>query len=70
VGLVYDLRELPAVMIASGWGVTDRSRRPLNPQDLAPLYILQNLEVEAHVEPTLSLFVLPFTEWSRGIYRS
>jgi hypothetical protein len=39
---------------------------PPNPQNLAPLSIVQNLEVEALVEATLALLVLAFTKWSKG----
>jgi hypothetical protein len=46
----------------------DTPGSPPNPQNLAPLSILQNLEVEALVEATLALFVLPFTKWSRGVF--
>jgi hypothetical protein len=46
----------------------DRPGSRPNPQNLAPLSILQNLEVEALVEATLALFILPFTEWSRRVF--
>jgi hypothetical protein len=46
----------------------DWSGSPPNPWNLALLSILQNLEVEALVEATLTLFILPFTEWSRGVF--
>jgi phage terminase large subunit-like protein len=46
----------------------DRPGSPPNPQNLAPLSILRNLEVEALVEATLALYILPFTEWSRWVF--
>jgi hypothetical protein len=46
--------------------ILDRPGSPLNPQNLAPLSILQKLQVEALVEATLAFFALPLTRWSRG----
>jgi hypothetical protein len=50
------------------WGLPT-GRGALRTLGTSPFYLFyKNLEVEALVEATLTLFILPFTEWSRGVF--